>query len=110
MAVINARFAKPLDEDLILDLSRKCQGVMTVEENVLAGGFGSACLELLEENKLPVPVKRLGIGDEFVAHGSREELLALHRLDEKGIYEEAVSFAAHIRGEESPVAGSRFMK
>lgn len=110
VAVINARFAKPLDEDLILDLSRKCRGVMTVEENVLAGGFGSACLELLEENKLPVPVKRLGIGDEFVAHGSREELLALHRLDEKGIYEEAVSFAAHIRGEESPVAGSRFMK
>ena len=102
-AVVNVRFVKPLDADLILNLARQCRGIMTVEENILAGGFGSACLELLEENKLLIPVKRLGIGDKFVRHGSRDELLVLHGLDEDSIYKEAVSFATHIRREKSPV-------
>jgi len=68
-AVINTRFIKPLDEKLILSTAR-CGKVVTVEENVLAGGLGSAVLELLEESNLPnVKVKRLGLPDKFIEHG-----------------------------------------
>lgn len=93
-AVINIRFVKPLDEDLILTWARKCKRVLTVEENVLAGGFGSAVLEMMEKKGVCLPLKRLGVDDCFVGHGTRSQVLAECRLDAEGIYKEALTFSS----------------
>ena len=92
-AVIDPRFVKPLDEALILQWARRCGRVLTVEENVLAGGFGSAVLELLAGSGLVIPVHRLGIGDLFVEQGPRAHILSLYGLDAPGICREALAFA-----------------
>ncbi|OGP55068.1 MAG: 1-deoxy-D-xylulose-5-phosphate synthase [Deltaproteobacteria bacterium RBG_13_52_11b] len=85
-AVINARFLKPLDGDLITDWAVRTGRVLTVEENVLQGGFGSAVLELLQEKGfLDIRVKRLGIPDLFVEHGPQSLLRAKYGIDEEGI-------------------------
>ncbi len=91
-AVINARFVKPLDEELILRWAKQCGHVLTVEENILNGGFGSGVAELLEKNGLVIPVKRLGIDDQFVTHGTRAQMLTCHGLDSDGIYNAALGF------------------
>jgi 1-deoxy-D-xylulose-5-phosphate synthase len=85
ITVINARFAKPLDNELIITEARGANLVVTVEEGTLCGGFGSAVVALLEENKINVPVKRLGVPDQFMPHGSREEILALCGLGVEGV-------------------------
>ncbi|HUH65690.1 MAG TPA: 1-deoxy-D-xylulose-5-phosphate synthase [Syntrophales bacterium] len=88
--VINARFVKPLDETLLCDTARSVKRIITVEENVLMGGFGSAVLELFEEKAVhDVIVKRLGIKDRFVEHASQKELRREHGIDEEGIMEAA---------------------
>ena len=74
--VINARFAKPLDEACILDLAQRVGRFVTIEEGVAAGGFGSAVLELLAAHGLPCPVTLLGIPDRFVDHGKPAHLRA----------------------------------
>ncbi len=94
-AVINARFVKPLDQQLISAWSAKCGRVITVEENVLPGGFGSAVLELFEQKGQLIPLKRIGIDDHFVEHGSRGRLLSHFNLDADGIYKEALAFIGH---------------
>jgi 1-deoxy-D-xylulose-5-phosphate synthase len=75
-AVLNARFVKPLDEEAICGLAETCGRLVTVEENAVVGGFGSAVMELLDRRRICVPVLPLGIPDRFVEHGPREELLA----------------------------------
>ncbi|MCA1666753.1 MAG: 1-deoxy-D-xylulose-5-phosphate synthase, partial [Thermomicrobia bacterium] len=72
--VVNARFAKPLDEACILDLARRVGRFVTIEEGVVAGGFGSAVLELLAAHGLTCPVTVLGIPDQFVDHGKPAHL------------------------------------
>lgn len=86
--VVNARFVKPLDSALLLALARTKRLLVTVEEAYLAGGFGSAILELLEENGLQdkVRVVRMGIPDRLVTHGDPKLLLAKYGLDADGIY------------------------
>jgi 1-deoxy-D-xylulose-5-phosphate synthase len=86
--VINARFVKPLDSELILALAHGCRLMVTVEEAYLAGGFGSAVMELLEENGLAdkVRVVRMGVPDRIVTHGDPKLLLAKFGLDADGIY------------------------
>jgi 1-deoxy-D-xylulose-5-phosphate synthase len=75
--VVNARFAKPLDSELILDAADRTGRILTVEENVLAGGFGAAVLELLTaEGRGSVRVDCVALPDTFVQHGSRARLLA----------------------------------
>jgi len=70
VAVVNARFVKPLDEELICNLARRCKKLVTVEENVVQGGFGSAILELLQREGIwDVPVQIVGVPDEFIHHG-----------------------------------------
>jgi 1-deoxy-D-xylulose-5-phosphate synthase len=97
--VINARFAKPLDKELILDAANHIKRVVTVEENVLSGGFGAAVLELLEQAEVSdVKVKRLGIPDEFVTHGKQDFLRSLYHLDAAGIAKECVDFLAQVQG------------
>jgi 1-deoxy-D-xylulose-5-phosphate synthase len=93
--VVNARFIKPLDEPLILSLAAKHGRVLTVEENVVAGGFGSAVLELLADRELSgVAVKRLGIPDVFVEHGSQDVLRQKYELDAAGILKNALALLA----------------
>jgi 1-deoxy-D-xylulose-5-phosphate synthase len=86
VCVVNCRFVKPLDSDLICDLARKTGRIVTVEENVLAGGFGSAVLEVLQEHDIQcIKVKCLGIDDVFVEHGAQEVLRRKYGLDTEGI-------------------------
>ena len=92
VGVINARFAKPLDRHLILDEARGKRLVVTFEESVVTGGFGSGVLEALEEARLAdpafrdVPLRIVGIpGDAFVDHGSVADLRRVLRLDAEGL-------------------------
>jgi 1-deoxy-D-xylulose-5-phosphate synthase len=92
VGVINARFAKPLDRQLILDAARGVRLVFTFEESVVTGGFGSGVLETIEEARMTdpayrdVPVRIIGIpGDRFVDHGSVTDLRRLLRLDAAGL-------------------------
>ncbi len=80
-ALVNARFVKPLDKDLILQWAAITGRVVTLEENAILGGFGSAVLELLVGEGVTVPVLNLGIPDDFVAHGSQGELRKALGLD-----------------------------
>lgn len=86
-AVINARFIKPLDKNLILNLANKISKFITVEENSLEGGFGSAVMELFEKEDLmgKIMLKRIGLPDRFIEHGSRKILLKECGLDTWGI-------------------------
>ncbi|HXH70123.1 MAG TPA: 1-deoxy-D-xylulose-5-phosphate synthase, partial [Pyrinomonadaceae bacterium] len=86
--LINARFVKPLDNELILALAETKRVIVTVEEAYLAGGFGSAVMELLEENNLldRVKVVRMGVPDRIITHGDAKLLLAKYGLDADGIY------------------------
>jgi 1-deoxy-D-xylulose-5-phosphate synthase len=86
VGVINARFVKPLDSETILRAVANCGAVVTVEEGALAGGFGSAVLEAACAAGIDTTrLRTLGIGDRFVEHGDREELLATLGLDAEGI-------------------------
>ena len=86
-AVINSRFLKPLDGTLLCDWAKRTGKVLTVEENVLQGGFGSAVLELFQERGIfSIQVKRLGIPDIFVEHGPQTLLREKYGIDEKGIF------------------------
>ncbi len=85
-AVANARFAKPLDAELVLELATRTKKLLTVEENALAGGFGSAVLELLVNSKLAgVRVECLGLPDKFIEHGTQGLLRSIFDLDADGI-------------------------
>lgn len=86
VCVVNARFVKPIDRDLICKLAVKTNRMVTVEENVLQGGFGSAILEIIEEEGIDnVQFKRIGIPDEFVEHGSPEIMREKYGLNAEGI-------------------------
>jgi 1-deoxy-D-xylulose-5-phosphate synthase len=85
-SVVNARYAKPLDEELIISLARKTKKIITVEENVTAGGFGSAVLELLtREDAHAVKIECIGLPDKFIKHGSQDYLRTMFDLDTAGI-------------------------
>ncbi len=78
--VVNARFAKPLDNELIIKLTKESDKVVTVEEGVLDGGFGSAITELLSDQGLEKPVKRIGLPSQFIEHGKRAQILDIYGL------------------------------
>ena len=92
--VANMRFVKPLDEALLLELAKTHDVFVTVEENVLAGGAGSAVNDFLQAQRILMPVLNIGLPDMFVEQGSREELLALCGLDAKGILAKVEAFCA----------------
>jgi len=93
LAVVNARFIKPLDEKLILSYAGRGRTIITVEEGVLAGGFGSAVRELLDrERKFEVKFKSLGLPVEIYPLGTRDQVKALYRLDEKGLEDQVREF------------------
>ncbi len=90
--VVNMRFVKPLDEQLLLDLAKSHDVLVTIEENVLSGGAGSAVNNYLQAQRILMPVLNIGLPDRFVEQGTREELLAICGLDAKGIAEKIESF------------------
>jgi 1-deoxy-D-xylulose-5-phosphate synthase len=80
---------------------------LTVEENIGAGGFGSAVLELLSDHGLHgIPVKRLAVGDLFVEHGSQKILRRKYGLDSQGILEHALALLGHPNGKKNVVFGN----
>ncbi len=91
-AVVNARFMKPLDAELITSVARATRRLLTVEENALAGGFGSAvAAHLAAQGLSEVRLKSLGLPDEFVAHGPQDVLRAKLQLDAPGIVQAALA-------------------
>jgi 1-deoxy-D-xylulose-5-phosphate synthase len=94
--VVNARFVKPLDTETILSVARRHQTMLTVEEAYLAGGFGSAVMEALEEKGLleNTTVHRMGVADEIVTHGDPKILLAHYGLNAEGIADRAKQMLA----------------
>jgi len=83
--VVNMRFVKPLDSALVLEIARTHAALVTVEDNAIAGGAGSAVAELLAEKNLQVPLLQLGLPDAFLEHASREQLLGEAGIDAAGL-------------------------
>jgi 1-deoxy-D-xylulose-5-phosphate synthase len=83
--LVNMRFVKPLDEELILALAARHRALVTIEENAVLGGAGSAVGELLAAEGMSLPLLQVGIPDRFIAHGSREGCLAEAGLDAAGL-------------------------
>jgi 1-deoxy-D-xylulose-5-phosphate synthase len=84
-SVADMRFVKPLDEELVLSLATRHELLVTVEENAIAGGAGSAVNELLAREGLQVPVINLGLPDDYIDHGNHQQMLSDCGLDAKGI-------------------------
>lgn len=92
ISVVNARFVKPLDKSLIIKHAQTHHKIITLEDNVVAGGFGSAVLEIINQEGLPTQVIRLGWPDEYIPHGSTSSSLRKsYLLDKSSIYDEVVS-------------------
>jgi 1-deoxy-D-xylulose-5-phosphate synthase len=105
--VVNARFIKPLDEQLILTLAARHGRVLTVEENAAMGGFGSAVLELLADHDLTgIPVKRLAVPDKFMEHGKPDILREKYGLDARGILKGALALLEQTAQQKKVVWGS----
>lgn len=83
--VVDMRFVKPLDHDLILELCKTHSQLISLEENAIAGGAGSAVSEFLASQNIQIPIKHLGISDKFVEHGDPDDLLKICGLDIDGI-------------------------
>jgi 1-deoxy-D-xylulose-5-phosphate synthase len=90
-ALIDARFVKPLDSKMICRAALHCKRVVCIEDNYLAGGFGSALLEVLQDNNINAEVLRLGIPDEFIEHGRVDQLFELLNLDSESMVETIVT-------------------
>ena len=84
----------PIDTELVLELAKSHEVLITVEENVLAGGAGSAVNDFLQAQRILMPVLNIGLPDSFVEQGTREELLALCGLDIQGIVAQTEKFCA----------------
>jgi 1-deoxy-D-xylulose-5-phosphate synthase len=91
--VINARFVKPLDEELICCLAAEKQFLVTAEEGTEAGGFGSAVATLLQDKKIPASILRIAVPDRIIPHGAPNLLHAKYGLDVDGIFEKIKNFA-----------------
>ena len=103
IGVVNARFAKPVDHEVVSRAIRECRFVMTVEEGTLMGGFGSAVLEVASDRGLDTSrIMRLGIPDQFIEHGERAELLADLQLDAPGIAQACREMAQRTRPTPAP--------
>jgi 1-deoxy-D-xylulose-5-phosphate synthase len=94
------RFVKPLDEELVLRLAANQNALVTIEENAVAGGAGSAVLEVLANCSNLLPTLTLGIPDHFIEHGSREDCLVQAELDQG-------SLSAAVERWWSPLAGKQ---
>ncbi|MFC1941302.1 1-deoxy-D-xylulose-5-phosphate synthase [Chloroflexota bacterium] len=90
--VANARFVKPLDSDLLVDLAGHIKRIVTVEENTLSGGFGSSVVDLLQKSGMSdIQVKSIGLPDKFIEQGAQTILRSKYALDAKGIAEQVLT-------------------
>ncbi len=85
-ALINVRFIKPLDEELLIEISKKYKIIYTLENNVASGGLGSSILEFYSCRKIDANVRIIGFGDSFIPHGDAEELYYLEKMDTESIF------------------------
>jgi len=85
LSCVNMRFVKPLDRELILELARSHEGLVTLEDNAVMGGAGSAVAELLASEGISKTILHLGLPDRYLEHASREDLLAHVGLDFAGV-------------------------
>jgi 1-deoxy-D-xylulose-5-phosphate synthase len=108
-AVVNARFVKPLDEELILRIAKKTGRVVTVEEHALLGGFGSAVLECVDAAGVTgIKSLRMGLPDSYIEHGTQKVLRQKYGLDAEGIYAKVKNFVMQSRLKAvAPVASLR---
>ncbi|MGB4018947.1 MAG: transketolase C-terminal domain-containing protein, partial [Syntrophomonadaceae bacterium] len=90
-SLADARFVKPLDKQLISDLACTHKYLVTIEDNVLSGGFGSAVLETLQEERLQVDLLRIGIPDEFVEHGKVDILFEYLDMNPEAIMDSIIN-------------------
>ena len=96
VGLINARFIKPLDKETLLKRIKMSPWVVSVEENMLQAGFGSAILEAIHDAAIDTgPIRRLGIPDRFIEHGDRGDLLSSLTLDASGIAEVCRELSGH---------------
>ena len=84
------RFAKPLDEALLIEVFEKFDKIITIEDGYLMGGFGSAIVEFMADNGYQSKIKRLGIHDKIIEHGTQLELQNQCGFDPEGIYQAAL--------------------
>jgi 1-deoxy-D-xylulose-5-phosphate synthase len=92
---VDIRFVKPLDEDLLHWVFQNHSSIITIEDGTIVGGMGSAVLEFMSDHGYNARVKRLGIPDHFIEHGTQTELYMECGLDKKSIYDEAVKLLTH---------------
>lgn len=85
IAHYDIRFLKPLDEDMLHEIGKKFKQIITIEDGVIEGGFGSAVLEFMSDHNYTIHTKRLGIPDSFIEHGTPDELYAMLGLDAEGL-------------------------
>ena len=98
VAVVNARFVKPLDEEMIVAFARKTGRIVTVEEHALFGGFGSAVLECLDAKGIAgIKTLRIGLPDAYIEHGAQKVLRKKYGLDTDGIYASVRDFVEKTR-------------
>ena len=98
VAVVNARFVKPLDEEMILSLAKKTGRIVTVEEHALSGGFGSAVLECLDTKGMTgIKTHRIGLPDAYIEHGAQKVFRQKYGLDADGIYATVKEFVEKTR-------------
>jgi 1-deoxy-D-xylulose-5-phosphate synthase len=88
--LVDMRFIKPIDETAIIKLAKTHKLIVTVEDNTIHGGAGSAVLEILSKNKIVIPTLTLGIPDKFVNHGSQDEIYKQCGLDKNSIKKKIV--------------------
>ena len=98
--MINMRFIKPLDEKMLDNIASKHDKIVTIEENNLPGGFGSAILEYLVDNKYKKEILRIGIPDTFIDHGTQTELHKQIEIDSEGIVSKITSFLKNTKSAE----------
>ncbi|MCF7886466.1 MAG: 1-deoxy-D-xylulose-5-phosphate synthase, partial [Candidatus Marinimicrobia bacterium] len=83
--IVNARFIKPLDKDMLTQIAEDHKKIITIEDNTLEGGFGSKVVKFINDNELDCKVQTMGIPDHFIEHGSRQQLLELVGLTSENL-------------------------
>ena len=105
--VVNMRFVKPLDETLLLEVARSHELLVTLEENALAGGAGSAVQECLARRRVQVPLLQLGLPDRFIEHGTRDESLRDAGLDRDSLLQAIAATATRLAPKPATLAAAR---
>ena len=90
--VINARFVKPLDEELIIESVMRTKKAVTIEDHSIVSGLGSSVLQMLNRHGLKTDIKMFGFPDRFIEQGKQNELLTLYKLDADSLIREITAF------------------